>query len=89
MLYLPKQTIEIMALETKIKEIKSKELFPALYSSDNRASIILVLRESSNKLEGVVMHPKQSFGEYSMTWSKEKYVRMDTGSELSFKFTQE
>ena len=78
-----------MALETKIKEVKSKDNFPALYSTDNRGSIILVLRESSHKLEGVVMHPKQSFGEYSMTWSKDKYIRMDKGSELTFKFTQE
>jgi len=84
-----KRKIKIMALETKIKEVKAKDLFPALYSSENRASIILVLRESSNKLEGVVMHPNTSFGEYSMTWSKDKYTRMDTGSELTFKFTQE
>ena len=78
-----------MALETKIKEVKSKEEFPALFSSENRASIILVLRENNNKLEGVVMHPSKSFGEYSMTWAKEKYTRMDKGSELTFKFTQE
>ena len=78
-----------MALETKIKEVKSKDNFPALYSTDNRSSIIMVLREVGNNLEGVVMHPKQSFGEYSMTWSKSKYIRMDKGSELTFKFTQE
>ena len=78
-----------MALETKIKEVKSQDLFPALYSTDNRGSILMVLRESNGKLEGVVMHPKQSFGEYSMTWSKDKYSRMDKGSELSFKFIQE
>lgn len=78
-----------MALETKIKEVNQENTFPALYSSEKRASIIMVLRETSDKLEGVVMHPKQSFGEYSMTWSKEKYKRMDRGSELTFKFTQE
>ena len=78
-----------MALETKIKEVNEENTFPALYSSEKRASIIMVLRETSDKLEGVVMHPKQSFGEYSMTWSKEKYKRMDRGSELTFKFTQE
>ncbi len=78
-----------MALETKIKEVKAKDLFPALYSSENRASIIMVLREANNKLEGVVMHPSASFGEYSMTWSKDKYFRMDKGSELTFRFIQE
>lgn len=78
-----------MALETKIKEVKSKDEFPSLYSTENRGSIILALRESEHKLEGVVMHPKQSFGEYSMTWSKSKYKRMDRGSELTFKFIQE
>lgn len=78
-----------MALETKIKEVTKKDLFPALYSSENRTSVILVLRESADKLEGVVLHPKESFGEYSMTWSKTKYKRMDSGSELTFKFTQE
>lgn len=78
-----------MALETKIKEVTQKNEFPALYSSENRSSIIMVLRESNNKLEGVVMHPKESFGGYSMTWSKTKYTRMDKGSELTFKFTQE
>lgn len=78
-----------MALETKIKEVKHKDEFPALYSTNNRSSIILVLRELNDKLEGVVMHPKQSFGEYSMTWSKTKYSRMDKGSELTFKFIQE
>ena len=78
-----------MGLETKIKEVKSADEFPALYSSENRASIILVLRETTSKLEGVVMYPKSSFGEYSMTWSSAKYKRMDKGSELSFKFTQE
>lgn len=78
-----------MALETKIKEVKRKDEFPALYSADNRSSIILVLRDIGNNLEGVVMHPKQSFGEYSVTWSSSKYKRMDKGSELTFKFTQE
>lgn len=78
-----------MALETKIKEVKSKEEFPALYSTEDRSSVILIMRETSNKLEGIVMHPKQTFGEYSMTWSKTKYSRMDKGSELTFKFTQE
>lgn len=78
-----------MSLETKIKEVKQKDEFPALYSSEKRESIILVLREVNNKLEGVVLHPKESFGECSMTWSKSKYTRMDVGSELTFKFTQE
>jgi hypothetical protein len=78
-----------MALETKIKEVKSKEEFPALYSTEDRSSVILIMRETSNKLEGIVMHPKQTFGEYSMTWSKTKYSRMDKGSELTFKFIQE
>ena len=46
-----------MALETKIKEVQQKDQFPALFTSENRSSIIMVLRESNNKLEGVVMHP--------------------------------
>lgn len=78
-----------MALETKIKEVKAVEDFPALYSSDNRASIILVSRQVGDKLEGVVLHPKETFGSYSCTWSGAKYKRMDRGSELSFKFIQE
>ena len=78
-----------MALQTKIKEVKQEDEFPALYSTNNRASIVLVLREFNNKLEGVVMHPEKSFGEYSMGWSKSKYSRMDRGSELTFKFIQE
>ncbi len=79
-----------MAIETKIKEAKETENFPALYSSDGRASVILVLKDlGNNKLEGVVMHPYRSFGQYSITWSASKYSRMPKGSELSFKFTQE
>ena len=78
-----------MALETKIKEVKDGESFPALYSTENRGSVILVKRALGDKLEGIVLHPKQSFGEYSMTWSSDKYKRMGTGSELSFKFIQE
>jgi hypothetical protein len=78
-----------MALEIKIREVKAKDEFPALYSTENRGSIILVLREVNGKLEGSVMHPNTSFGEYSMTWDKNKYKRMDKGSELTFKFTQE
>jgi len=78
-----------MALETKIKEVKSKEQFPALFASENRETVILVLRETTNKLEGVVMHPKSNFGEYSNTWSRDKYKRLDAGSELTFKFIQE
>ena len=78
-----------MALETKIKEVKQKDEFPALYSTENRQSVILALRESNNKIEGVVMSPPENFGEYSMTFPKGKYLRMDRGSELTFKFTQE
>jgi hypothetical protein len=76
-------------LETKIKEVKAVDEFPALYSTDNRSLIIMVTRDLGNKLEGVVMHPKDKFGQYSITWDKEKYKRMDKGSELSFKFIQE
>lgn len=78
-----------MSLETKIKEVKAKEEFPALYSSENRSIIIMCLRDLGGKLEGVVMHPKDKFGEYSITWSKDKYKKMDKGSELSIKFIQE
>jgi hypothetical protein len=77
-------------IETKIKEVAEKEMFPALYSSVKRESIILVKNIlPDGKLEGVVMHPKQSFGEYSMSWSPVKYKRMTKGSELTLKFTQE
>jgi hypothetical protein len=77
-------------IETKIKEVSEKDIFPALYSSDKRESIILVKSIlADGKLEGVVMHPKQSFGEYSMSWSPSKYKRMSAGSELTIKFTQE
>jgi hypothetical protein len=77
-------------IETKIKEVGEKEIFPALYSSVKRESIILVKSVlPDGKLEGVAMHPKQSFGEFSMSWSPTKYKRMTVGSELTMKFTQE
>ena len=77
-------------IETKIKEVEEKEIFPALYSSEKRESIILVKKVMPDgKLEGVVMHPKNSFGEYSMAWSPTKYKRMNIGSELTIKFIQE
>lgn len=77
-------------LETKIKEVENGDTFPALYSSEKRESIILVKKKSPDgKLEGVVLHPKQSFGEYSMAWSPGKYKRMGRGSELTIKFIQE
>jgi len=77
-------------IETKIKEAEEKELFPALYSTEKRESIILVKKAlSDGKLEGVVMHPKNAFGEYSMSWSPQKYKRMTAGSELTIKFIQE
>ena len=77
-------------LETKIKEVNNEETFPALYSSENRATIILVKRKAGQgKLEGVVLHPKTSFGEYSMNWAENKYSRMGRGSELTIKFIQE
>lgn len=77
-------------IETKIKEVEEKESFPALYCSEKRESVILVKRVlTDGKLEGVVMHPKQTFGEYSMSWSPSKYKRMSIGSELTIKFIQE
>lgn len=77
-------------IETKIKEAEEKEIFPALYSSEKRESIILVKRQfPDGKLEGIVVHPKQTFGEYSMAWSPAKYKRMTAGSELTIRFTQE
>lgn len=77
-------------IETKIKEVEEREIFPALYSTEKRESIILVKKVfPDGKLEGVVMHPKNAFGEYSMAWSPLKYKRMSTGSELSIKFIQE
>jgi len=77
-------------IETKIKEVAEKDIFPTLYSSEKRESIILVKAIlADGKLEGVVMHPKQSFGEYSMSWSPSKYKRMAKGSELTLKFIQE
>jgi hypothetical protein len=77
-------------IETKIKEVEERDIFPALYSSEKRESVILVKKQlPDGKLEGVVMHPKQSFGEYSMAWSPSKYKRMAAGSELTIKFIQE
>jgi hypothetical protein len=77
-------------IETKIKEVNPEEIFPALYSDENRASIILVKKKSGqNKLEGVAVYPKNVFGEYSMNWSESKYKRMGRGSELTVKFLQE
>jgi hypothetical protein len=77
-------------IETKIKEAEEKIKFPALYSTEKRESIILVKKEfPDGKLEGVVMHPKNAFGEYSMAWSPVKYKRMSAGSELTIKFIQE
>ncbi len=78
-----------MAIETKIKEVKNADKFPALYSTADRSSVILVHREVGNNLEGVVMHPNKSFGQYSVTWSKDKYSRMGIGSELTVKYIQE
>jgi hypothetical protein len=77
-------------IETKIKEVEKDDVFPALYSSEKRESIILVKQKlADGKLEGVVVHPKNLFGEYSMSWSPLKYKRMGRGSELTIKFTQE
>ena len=77
-------------IDTKIKEVEKDDVFPALYSSEKRESIILIKSKlQDGKLEGVVLHPKQSFGEYSMSWSPAKYKRMGRGSELSIKFIQE
>ena len=77
-------------IETKIKELDEIDVFPALYSSEKRESIILVKKQHPDgKLEGVVMHPKNLFGEYSLAWSPAKYKRMGRGSELTIKFIQE
>jgi hypothetical protein len=77
-------------IETKIKEVENKEKFPALYCSEKRETVLLVKRVvSHNKLEGIILHPKTNFGEYSMSWSASKYTRMTSGSELTFKFIQE
>lgn len=77
-------------IETKIKEVEKGDVFPALYASEKRESVILVKKQlPDGKLEGVVLHPKQSFGEYSMAWSPTKYKRMGIGSELTVKFIQE
>ena len=78
-----------MGLETKIKEAKEENVFPCLYSSENRETIIIVTRELGTKLEGVVLHPKNLFGQFSSTWSTSKYKKMNRGSELNIKFTQE
>lgn len=76
-------------IDTKIKEVNSGEIFPALYSSPSRETIILVKKKTGETLEGVVVHPKNAFGEYSMSWSASKYTRMGKGSELTIKFLQE
>lgn len=77
-------------IETKIKEVNEGEKFPALYSTNDRGSIILAKRLINNKtFEGVAVHPKSAFGEYSLSWSLDKYNRMGKGSELTIKFIQE
>jgi hypothetical protein len=77
-------------IETKIKEVDNEDSLPALYSSEKRETIILVKKVlPDGKLEGVVLHPKSAFGEYSMAWSPVKYTRMGRGSELTIKFIQE
>lgn len=76
-------------IDTKIKEVNSGEVFPALYTSASRETIILVKKKSGDLLEGVAVHPKNAFGEYSMSWSATKYTRMGKGSELTIKFLQE
>lgn len=78
-----------MALETKIKEVKDEDKFPALYTTENRGTILLVARKIGNKLEGVCLHPKEKFGQFSMTWDKDEYYRMSAGSELTIRYTQE
>ena len=79
-----------MALEIKIREKDEKERFPALYSSENRETIILATGfVGDTNVEGTVLHPKSAFGEYSETWNTKKYSRMSVGSELTFKFIQE
>jgi hypothetical protein len=78
-----------MALETKIKEVKAEDKLPALYSSANREQVVLVNSVIGDKLEGVCMHPKNSFGLYSATWSQSKFFRMGAGSEVTIKFVQQ
>ncbi len=77
-------------IETKIKEVESKEVFPSLYQQGKREIIILANRQlDDGNYEGIVVHPKSKFGEYSVTFSPTKYSRMSNGSELTMKFIQE
>lgn len=77
-------------LETKIKEVENGEIFPAIYSTEDRGEVILVKKIISDKaMEGIALLPKSKFGEYSMTWPVAKYKRMGKGSEFTMKFIQE
>lgn len=79
-------------IETKIKENTSppKAAYPALYCTEDRGIVIIAIEDlGGNTFAGVVVHPKEKFGEYSTTWSKNKYRRLPAGSEYTMKFTQE
>jgi len=78
-------------IETKIKEATIlKEDFPALYGTDDRGLIFLAIEDlGGGTLAGVVVHPKEKFGQYSATWQKNKYKRFPRGSEYTLKFIQE
>jgi len=77
-------------IETKIKEVKEQDVFPALFCTDDRSIVILVYEDKnqSNYL-GTIIHPKEKFGQFSATWLKSKFRRMPRGSEYTLKFIQE
>lgn len=78
-------------IETKIKEAPDKaEQFPAIYCTDDRGIVIIATEKmNGNTFAGVIVHPKEKFGQYSATWQFSKYRRMPSGSEYSLRFTQE
>lgn len=78
-----------MSLEIKVKEVNPEDKLPALYSTQNRAKVILVSRIIGNKLEGICLVPKENFGQYSVTWSTQEFSRMGRGSEINIRYTQE
>lgn len=78
-------------IETKIKEAtQSKDVYPALFCTDDRGLVVVAIEDlGGGNFAGVVVHPKEKFGQYSTTWSKSKFRRMPKDSEFTMKFIQE
>ena len=79
-------------IETKIREAKElKYVLPALFCTKDRSEVVLAsfVDNEANVIRGVMLHPKQKFGEYSNSWAMTKFKRMAKTSEVSIKFIQE